>query len=104
MNFNIFTSAIFGIIHFFFRLIKILLSYLSILCCIKCKNKCLEASPNENNENNGAVPDIIISSPAPLINNEHPILTAYENKLLNEIDNIKIIPEASPNNDNKCNI
>ena len=95
VNFNILTGFIVGVIQFFFGLIKILLTYLSILCCIKCKDKCLNDDEN--------IEDKEPSSPTPLlnnnINNNHPILEAYEEKILNNIIN-----NNNSNDDNKCNI
>jgi len=95
VNFNILTGFIVGVIQFFFGLIKILLTYLSILCCIKCKDKCL----NDDKDNK----EIVISSPTPLLNNNHnhPILEAYEEKILTNIINNN---NSDDNNNNKCNI
>lgn len=96
-NFNIIGTIIFGVIQFFFGLIKILLTYLSILCCIKCKDKCLNDEDNDNKD----IEDKESSSPTPLLNNNHPILEAYEEKILNNIKN----NNSNDNNDNnKCNI
>lgn len=69
-----------GLIQFFINLFKIFISYLCILCCIKCKDKCI----NDENDNTN---EPVISSPTPLINknNNHPILEAYEDKILNKI-------------------
>lgn len=98
-----------GLIQFFINLFKICISYLCILCCIKCKDKCINDNDDNNNEPEGPV----ISSPTPLINHNHPILDAYErsiiaklhpeaeaseNKILNNINNDNI------DNNNKCNI
>lgn len=95
-----------GLIQFFINLLKICISYLCILCCIKCKDKCINDNDDNNNEPEGlpfgttpsgtrGVP--VISSPTPLIQHNHPILDAYENKILNNINNDK-------EDNNKCNI
>lgn len=98
VNFNILTGFIVGVIQFFFGLIKILLTYLSILCCIKCKDKCLNDDDNDNNDIEENEP----TSPTPLLNNNHnhPILEAYEDKILKDINN----NNSNDNNNNKCNI
>lgn len=71
-----------GLIQFFINLFKVFITYLCILCCIKCKDKCIE----DNNDDNNNEP--VISSPTPLIskNNHHPVLEAYEDKILNKIN------------------
>ncbi len=84
-----------GLIQFFISLFKICISYLCILCCIKCKDKCINDNDNDDNNN-----EPVISSPTPLIqHNAHPILDAYENKILNNINN-----NDFNDNNNKCNI
>lgn len=101
-----------GLIQFFISLFKICISYLCILCCIKCKDKCINDNDDNNNEPEGFP---VISSPTPLIqHNAHPILDAYErsiiaklhpeaeaseNKILNNINN-----NDFNDNNNKCNI
>lgn len=70
---------------FFIDLFKILINYLCILLCINCKDKCID----DNDEiNNNEVINDEIKSPTPLLKkSKHPILEAYENKILNNINN-----------------
>ncbi len=65
-------------LSFFKDLIKICITYGCILFCGCLKNKCLD---NNNEEDE-------IKSPTPLLNPniKHPILEAYENKIINQIN------------------
>lgn len=64
---------------FFKDLIKICISYGCILFCGCLKSKCIDNN-EEINDN--------LKSPTPLLNpnNKHPILEAYENKIINQIN------------------
>lgn len=68
-----------GAISYLINLFKILLSYLCILLCINCKDKCIDNDDEIDND---------IKSPTPLLSDnvkKHPILDEYENKILNKI-------------------
>ena len=63
-----------------FNLFRILINYLCILLCINCREKCIDDNNEEINED--------LKSPTPLLSpnvKKHPILDAYENKILNKI-------------------
>ncbi len=67
-----------NLISGFKDLIKILITYACILFCGCLKDKCID----DNDEP-------VIGSPTPLKSNtsKHPILEAYENKIINDINN-----------------
>lgn len=70
---------ILNILKGFKDLIKILINYSCILLCSCIKNKCIDNN-EEINEN--------IKSPTPLLKkSKHPILDAYENKIIEKINN-----------------
>lgn len=68
-------------LSFFKDLIKVCITYGCILFCGCLKNKCIDNNNNEEINDN-------IKSPTPLLNpnNKHPILEAYENKIINQIN------------------
>lgn len=69
-------------LSFFKDLIKILINYSCILLCSCIKNKCID-----DNDNNEAINENI-KSPTPLLKkSKHPILDAYENKIIEKINN-----------------
>lgn len=81
-------NGIFYCLDFFKNIIKNCIIYGSILFCSCLKEKCLKEE-NKINEN-----EIIVSSPTPLLinnnnnnQNKHKVLEAFENKLINDINN-----------------
>lgn len=74
---------ILNILKGFKDLIKILINYSCILLCSCIKNKCID----DNNEEINKEINEEIKSPTPLLKkSKHPILDAYENKIIEKIN------------------
>lgn len=90
---------ILNILKGFKDLIKILINYSCILLCSCIKNKCIDNENDNNNDDNlwlsrdEGLPSSSeinenIKSPTPLLKkSKHPILDAYENKIIEKINN-----------------
>ena len=86
---------ILNILKGFKELIKILINYSCILLCSCIKNKCIDEDNNNNDDNlwlsrDEGLPSSSenIKSPTPLLKkSKHPILDAYENKIIEKINN-----------------